>query len=83
MRRVPSIQIKNVPDDVHRVYQRRAAVAGMSLQEYLRAELCRGARLRTPAELVAEIEERLRAEGAEGFATPSSADALRADRSEH
>ena len=30
-----NIQIRNVPDDVHEVYTRRAAAAGMSLQEYL------------------------------------------------
>jgi plasmid stability protein len=33
-----TIQIRNVPDDVHRVYRRRAAEAGMSLQEFLRDE---------------------------------------------
>ena len=34
-----NIQIRNVPDDVHEVYKRRAAAAGMSLQEYLLADL--------------------------------------------
>jgi len=34
-----NIQIRNVPDDVHEVYKRRAAAAGKSLQEYLRADL--------------------------------------------
>jgi plasmid stability protein len=32
---MPSIQVKDVPDDVHAVLRRRAAVAGQSLQEYL------------------------------------------------
>jgi antitoxin FitA len=32
---VPSIEIKNVPDEVHRVLRRRAAEAGQSLQAYL------------------------------------------------
>jgi plasmid stability protein len=36
---VPSIQVKNVPPDVHRVLRQRAAAAGKSLQEYLLAEL--------------------------------------------
>lgn len=36
---MPSVQIKNVPPDVHRVLQRRAATAGQSLQEYLLATL--------------------------------------------
>jgi plasmid stability protein len=75
-----TIQIRNVPDHVHRVYRQRAAVAGMSLQEYLLAELSRNAGLRTPAELVAEVEQRLRAEGGEGFATVSTVGDIRADR---
>lgn len=78
-----TIQVRGLPDDVHRVYQQRAALAGMSLQEYLRAELTRNARTRTPAELVAEIEQRLDSEGSEGFATASSAALLRADRETH
>ena len=36
---MPSVQIKNVPDDVHRILRRRAAAAGQSLQEYLLARL--------------------------------------------
>ncbi len=34
-----NIQIRNVPDNVHEVYKRRAAAAGMSLQEYLLSDL--------------------------------------------
>lgn len=78
-----TIQVRDVPDDVHRTYQQRAAMAGMSLQEFLRAELTRNARTRTPAELVAETEQRLAAEGSEGFATRSSATSIRADRAAH
>ena len=36
---MPSIQIKDVPDDVHAELRRRAAIAGKSLQEYLLAHL--------------------------------------------
>jgi hypothetical protein len=36
---VPSIQVKDVPDAVHTTLRRRAAAAGMSLQEYLLARL--------------------------------------------
>lgn len=78
-----TIQVRDVPDDVHRVYTQRAALAGMSLQEYLRAELTRSARTRTPAELVAETTQRLAVEGHDGFATISSASVLRADRDSH
>lgn len=75
-----TIQIRDVPDEVHRTYRQRAAAAGMSLQEYLRAELQRGGAVRTPAELVAEVERRLRAEGREGYAASSSAPHVAADR---
>jgi hypothetical protein len=36
---MPSIQVKDVPADVHATLRRRAARAGMSLQEYLLARL--------------------------------------------
>lgn len=36
---MPSIQVKDVPDDVHATLRRRAAAAGMSLQEYLLGRL--------------------------------------------
>lgn len=78
-----TIQIRGVPDTVHRVYRARAAAAGMSLQEYLLADLERNAALRGPAELVAEVEERMRTEAGEGFARVSSADVIRADRGSH
>jgi antitoxin FitA len=78
-----TIQIRNVPDDVHRTYQARAAAAGMSLQEYLLAELVRGASTRTPAEVAAEVEWQMQTEGDEGFASVSSASHVRADRASH
>lgn len=78
-----TIQIRNVPEDVHRTYRERAAVAGMSLQEYLLGELSRGAQMRTPAELIEEIERGMRAVGTDGFASESSADHVRADRGSH
>ena len=36
---MPSIQVKDVPPDVHATLRRRAAAAGQSLQEYLLARL--------------------------------------------
>ena len=78
-----TIQVRHVPEDVHRTYRVRAAAAGMSLQEYLLAELERGARLRTPAELVAEVEAHIRDEGIDGLASSSSASLVRADRADH
>lgn len=50
------IQIRNVPDDVHRELKVRAAQAGMSLSDYLNAELARLAARRPLSELVDELE---------------------------
>ena len=36
---MPSIQIKDVPEETHAVLRRRAAAAHQSLQEYLRSRL--------------------------------------------
>jgi antitoxin FitA len=41
---MPSVQIKDVPADVHAVLRRRAAAAGQSLQEYLLGRLVADAR---------------------------------------
>jgi plasmid stability protein len=54
---MPSIQIKNVPPDVHRTLRRRAAEAGKSLQEYLLAELTEQARQPTLEEIFRDIEK--------------------------
>lgn len=50
------VQIRDVPEDVHRTLKARAAQQGQSLSEHLRRELERIARSPTPAEL----RERLR-----------------------
>jgi antitoxin FitA len=78
-----TIQIRNVPDEVHRRLHERAAASGMSLQEYVLQELQTSAHLRTPAELIAEVERRMRVEGREGFARVTTADYVRADRESH
>lgn len=75
-----TIQIRGVPDDVHRSYRRRAADAGMSLQEFLLAELVTGARTRTPSEVVADIERQMAERAGRGFASGSAAEHVRADR---
>ncbi|MGH9892717.1 MAG: FitA-like ribbon-helix-helix domain-containing protein [bacterium] len=38
-----SVQIRNVPEDVHRALRERAARSGMSLSDYLLGELVRAA----------------------------------------
>jgi plasmid stability protein len=73
---MPSVQIKNVPEDVHRVLRQRAASEGKSLQEYLLARLTRDAR----EESLEEVLER--ASGRAGGSLPPSfaAKALRSER---
>ena len=78
-----TMQIRNLPESVHRVYQARAAAAGMSLQEYMRSELVRCAELRTPADIAIGVEQRLHSEGTEGFSVVSSADVIATDRGSH
>lgn len=51
------LQIKDVPDDVHRVLKARAALAGVSLTEYVRRTLELTARRPSREELVAELSE--------------------------
>ncbi|MGY1703868.1 FitA-like ribbon-helix-helix domain-containing protein [Geodermatophilus sp. SYSU D00697] len=77
---MPTIQIRDVPEDVHRTYRRRAADAGMSLQEFLLAELVEGARAQTPAEVVAEVRQQLERSSGQGFSGTSSAEFVRAER---
>jgi antitoxin FitA len=73
---MPSIQIKDVPADVHATLRRRAAAAGQSLQEFLLAVLEDEAR--TPP--LDELLDRAggRAGGHAGFS--AAVDAVRADR---
>ena len=78
-----TIQIRDVPDDVHRTYRRRAAEAGMSLQEFLLSDLVAGARTQTPAEVVTQIEQQLAGGAGHGFSSASSVEFVRADHNEH
>lgn len=73
---MPSVQIKNVPPDVHRLLRRRAAAAGQSLQEYLLERLTSDAR----EERLEEVLDR--AAGRAGGSVPLSfaAQALRSER---
>ena len=73
---MPSIQIKDVPEETHAVLRRRAAAAHQSLQEYLRCRLIEEASAPTLDEVLD------RAGGRAGGSVPFSAavDALREDR---
>jgi len=50
------IQIRNVPDDVHRTLKIRAAEAGLSLSDYLLREVERSAKRPTLEEVLAAIK---------------------------
>jgi plasmid stability protein len=52
------IQIRNVPDTLHRRLKSRAALAGMSLSDYLLGELRQVAERPTLDELRARLESR-------------------------
>ena len=53
-----TIQIRNVPDDVHRTLRARAAAAGQSLSDYLLGELTRVAERPPVADVLARAEAR-------------------------
>jgi plasmid stability protein len=53
-----TLQIRNVPDEVHRTLKARAAGAGMSLSDYALAELRRAAERPTRDEILARIAAR-------------------------
>ena len=52
------IQIRNVPDTLHRRLKSRAALAGMSLSDYLLSEIREVAERPTLGELQARLERR-------------------------
>ena len=69
------IQLRNVPDALHRKLKARAAMAGMSLSDYLVAEIREIAEQPTLTELQQRIERR------QPVALPESAAvAVRAER---
>jgi plasmid stability protein len=56
------IQIRNVPDDLHRELKMRAAAAGMSMSDYIKRELDRRTRKSTIREIAARRRARSRGE---------------------
>ncbi len=69
------LQIRNVPDDVHRRLKARAAMEGQSLSEFSLAELRRSIERPTRRELIERVRTREQAVIGE-----SSVDAVRAER---
>lgn len=69
------IQIRNVPDEIHRAAKARAALEGLSLSEFALAALRDAVSRPTLAELSARIRLLEPVEGA-----PAAADLVRAER---
>ncbi len=61
------VQIRDLPEHVHRTLKARAAASGTSLSEYLRTVLAREAARPTPCELAARVGAR----GATSLGEPS------------
>jgi plasmid stability protein len=72
---MPMVQIRNVPEDLHRQLKSRAALAGMSVSEYLLLELRRTLERPTRAELLQRLATREPVRP-----RPSPAEAVRAER---
>ena len=69
------VQIRNVPDALHRRLKSRAALAGMSLSDYLLSEIRQVAERPTLDELRARLDSR-----AATAPSVAPADAVRAER---
>jgi plasmid stability protein len=70
-----SIQIRNVPERVHRTLRARAAAAGLSLSDYLLGEITRVADRPAIADVLARAAART-----EGISTRDIVAAVRAGR---
>jgi plasmid stability protein len=69
------VQIRNVPEDVHRRLKARAALEGRSLSEFALAELRRSLERPTRTELLERVQARERAKVSE-----PAAEAVRSER---
>jgi plasmid stability protein len=69
------VQIRNMPDSLHRKLKARAALAGMSLSDYLLREIGHVAERPTPEEMRARLESLPALEP-----VMTSADIIRAER---
>ncbi len=69
------VQIRNMPDSIHRIAKARAAMAGMSLSDYLLREVKKLLERPTMEEVLARLDKR------EPVSAPvSAADILREER---
>lgn len=68
------IQVRNVPDDLHRALKERAAREGTTMSHLILSELPRLANKPSAAQVLARIRTRSAVDG------PSGADLVRSDR---
>lgn len=68
------VQIRNVPDELHRKLKARAALAGMSISEYLLREIERSLKRPTREELLQRLQSRDRIELRESVAEAVAAE---------
>jgi plasmid stability protein len=73
---MPSVQIKDVPEETHAVLRQRAAAAHQSLQEYLRARLIEEAAHPT----LEEVLDRASGRSGGSISLKAAVSALRSDR---
>jgi antitoxin FitA len=74
-----NLQIRNVPDRTHRVLRRRAADAGMSLQEYLLSLVNEAASKPTVEEVLSRVTRRSSGK----FRLRDAVDDLKSERASH
>lgn len=70
-----TVQIRNMPDEMHRTLKARAAREGKSLSDYILEELCRT----TERPTLAEMLERVKSRSAEN-PSPSPTELIREER---
>jgi antitoxin FitA len=70
------IQIRNVPDDLHRELKMRAAAAGMTMSDYIKKELSWA----SEKDSWEEIFARAKARGPSGMTTQEVVDTIREHR---
>jgi plasmid stability protein len=68
------VQVRNVPDELHRKLKSRAALSGMSISEYLLREIERVLERPTREELLQRLQSREQVELREGTASAVAAE---------
>ncbi|HEY2740299.1 MAG TPA: hypothetical protein VGK45_17950 [Thermoanaerobaculia bacterium] len=70
------VQVRNVPDEIHRKLKARAALMGMSISEYLLREIERSLERPTREELLIRLRSRQSVDPGEPIASAVAAERL-------